>query len=123
MITIENKPSHFNVAILGQFTVSDFREFEEQVLYSARFQGGACLTLDLRAMSGYTIDMVWEEIRFVRNHPQHFSRIAVVTDDQWVSWLAWLFRLYMEADVQLFDDMAEAETWLADAAAQDALET
>lgn len=123
MITIDNKPSHFNVAVLGQFTVADFREFEEHVLYSARFLGGACLSLDLRKMTGYTIDMVWEEIRFVRQHPQHFTRIAVITEDQWVGWLAWLFRLYMEAEVQLFSDMPDAEAWLAEAAAQDSLGT
>ena len=48
--------------------------------------GGAVdLFIDLREMNGVHRRHGLEEIRFARAHPNDFARIAVLTEDQWVS--------------------------------------
>ncbi len=42
MITIQEADNLISVAVFGEFTLADFKEFEEQVLYKSRGdeQGG-----------------------------------------------------------------------------------
>jgi hypothetical protein len=62
----------------------------------------------------YTPDVAWEEIKFFsREHQHDFSNIAVVTDDQWLTWQAWLSRLFVDADIRVFKEYAEAQAWVA----------
>ncbi|WP_374354639.1 STAS/SEC14 domain-containing protein [Chitinimonas sp.] len=100
-------------AVAGDFTIADYREFEENVLYELRFHGQPVnLLFDLTDMLGYTLDVVWEELKFSRAHHADFGRIAVVTTDQWTTWATWVARLFVDSDVQIFDNAAEAERWL-----------
>lgn len=113
MITIEQTENLVNAAVLGEFTIADFKAFEEQSLYKLNSPGTVNLIFDLRAMIGYTVDVVWEEIKFFnREHNHDFNKIAVVTDDQWLTWHAWLSRLFVDADIRVFTDYAEARTWV-----------
>jgi len=41
-----------------------------------------------------------------------FLRIAVLTDNQWISWSAWLSQAFVAADLRVFDDEADARAWL-----------
>ncbi len=66
-------------------------------------------------MAGFTLDVAWEEIKFSRKHAHDFGRIAVLTDDQWMTWSAWLSQLFVEADVVVFNDEPSARV-LAEAA-------
>lgn len=112
MITTSVQNSLINVAVMGEFTLADFKDFEQHVLHSLQFQGGVSLLLDLRDMVAYTLDVAWEEIRFSREHRYDFRKIAVVTSDEWAVWLAWLNRLLVDAEIQAFDDPDTALAWL-----------
>lgn len=112
MITIATQGNLVSVSALGEFTLADYRDFENHVLYELKFQGGVNLLLDLRDMASYTLDVAWEEIRFSREHRYDFRKIAVVTSDEWMIWLAWLNRLFVDADIQVFDDPGLALEWL-----------
>lgn len=113
MITLTQSPHLVNAAVLGEFTLTDFRQFEEQVLSVLQTPGQVNLLLDLRDMISYTVDVAWEEIKFFsRKHPHDFSRIAVVTTDQWRTWQAWLARIFVDADIQVFDDYDSAQDWI-----------
>jgi len=113
MITIEQTDNLVNVAILGEFTLADFKTFEEQSLYKLKSPGTVNLLFDLRAMIDYTVDVAWEEIKFFsREHNHDFSKIAVVTTDQWITWQAWLSRLFVDADIRVFEDYDEAQAWV-----------
>ncbi|MBL0038764.1 MAG: STAS/SEC14 domain-containing protein [Candidatus Nitrotoga sp.] len=114
MITIEQTPTLLNVAVLGEFTLADFKQFEEHALYMLKSPGMANLLFDLRDMINYTVDVAWEEIKFFnREHMHDFSRIAVITDDQWITWQAWLSRMFVDADIRVFTDYEEAKIWAA----------
>lgn len=115
MITVKNDPQNTVLAaVLGEFNLADFKEFEEHAQYALKFNGKANLLLDLRDMTGFTIDVAWQEIRFTREHPADFDKIAVVTDDQWLAWSAWLSRLFTQADLQVFEDYDAALEWIKD---------
>ena len=113
MITTDQKESRVNLTVFGEFTLADYKEFEEVVNYKVKFEGPVSLFFDLREMSGFTIDMALEELRFARAHSHDFTRIAILTDDQWVTWSAWLSKIFVDADTQVFEDADDAEAWLA----------
>lgn len=115
MITIEQFRNTLTVAVFGELTLADYREFEEHVRYKVQFEGPVSVVFDLRDMTGYTLDMAWEEIRFAREHPADFGRVAVVTDDQWIAWTAWLQNFFTEAEVRVFDNVDDARAWVAGA--------
>jgi hypothetical protein len=113
MITIEQTENLVNAAVLGEFTIADLKAFEEQSLYKLKSLGAVNLLFDLRAMVSYTIDVAWEEIKFFRREHNHdFSKIAVVTDNQWITWQAWLSRIFVDADIRVFTDYTEARAWV-----------
>lgn len=116
MITVDHDQSLVTLAVLGEFTLDDFTEFEEYLISKQLFDGSHSLLFDLREMAGFTVDMAVEEIKFSRIHGGDFKRIAVVTDSQWVAWSAWLEQLFVNADLRVFGDSAEARAWLAETA-------
>ena len=112
MIVIQHQSNRVAVNVYGEFTMADFREFEEMVNYKVRFSGPVDLLFDLRQMADFTLDVAWEDIVFARAHPNDFKRIAVVTQSQWVAWSAWLSQIFVSAEMRVFDDDAEANGWL-----------
>ncbi|AMO35479.1 STAS/SEC14 domain-containing protein [Thauera humireducens] len=116
MINIEHRDRLVAVTVFGEFALADYKEFEELVNYKIQFSGPIDLLFDLREMAGFTLDVAWEEIKFSRQHAHDFRRIAVLTDDQWLTWSAWVSQLFVDAQVQVFDDETEARDWLGSAA-------
>lgn len=112
MIVTDHHSSRVDVTVYGEFTLEDYREFEELVDYKIKFEGKVDLFFDLRQMAEITLDVAWEELRFSREHPSDFRRIAVVTQSQWVSWSAWLSQAFVEADLQVFPEPEAALAWL-----------
>lgn len=112
MINTEHTDKMVAVAVFGEFTLADYKEFEEVVNFKVRFEGPVDLYFDLSQMADLTIDVAWEEIKFSRAHPDDFKRVAVVTDSQWVTWSAWLSQTFVSADVEVFDNADEANSWL-----------
>ncbi|MFA6971315.1 MAG: STAS/SEC14 domain-containing protein [Gallionella sp.] len=113
MITIEQTDNLVNAAVLGEFSIADFKTFEEQSLYKLKSPGSLNLLFDLRGMIDYSVDVAWEEIKFFsREHNHDFSKIAVVTDNQWLTWQAWISRLFVDAEICVFTDYDEAKAWV-----------
>lgn len=113
MIVIDHQDHVISIAVFGEFTLADYKEFEELVNYKVKFEGPVNLFFDLRQMAGFTVDVAWEEIKFSRAHAHDFGRIAVLTDSQWVTWSAWLQQIFVDADLRVFDDESGAREWLA----------
>ena len=112
MIVIWQQDKRISVTVYGEFTLADFKEFEETVNHKVGFAGPVDLLMDLRGMASFTVDVAWEDIVFARAHPNDFRRIAVVTQSQWVAWSAWLSQSFVSAETGLFDDEPEAVAWL-----------
>ncbi|MCL2076249.1 MAG: STAS/SEC14 domain-containing protein [Betaproteobacteria bacterium] len=116
MIVIDRKAGRVSVNVYGEFTLEDYREFEEEVNYTIRFEDPVDLCFDLREMTGMTLDVAWEDMRFAHEHAHDFRRIAVISDSQWVSWSAWLTQNFVSADIEVFVAPEDAIIWLDDSA-------
>lgn len=112
MITIQENDNLITVAVFGEFTLTDFREFENQVIYKSRRDGKVNVLFDWRDMVDYTVDVAWEDIKFIREHGSEFNRIAVITENQWQAWGAWVSNLFVDADIRVFSDYSEANAWV-----------
>jgi hypothetical protein len=117
MIAINVKDNIVSMSVLGRFTLEDYKEFEEAVLYGLKFQGVVNLLIDLRDMLSFSLDVAWEEVKFSRQHANDFDRVAILTSNEWIAWSAWVNRLFVDADIELFDDIQQAEAWLKETAA------
>ena len=112
MIVTDHHDKLLTVAVFGEFTLADFQEFEDMVRDMTPSEAALKLFFDLRQMADFTVDVAWEEIKFSRQHPHDFGRIAVLTDSQWVTWSAWLTKIFVDAELNVFTDEAEARAWL-----------
>lgn len=112
MIAIDHQDHLISVTVLGEFTLADFQEFEALVLRLTQPGHALRLLMDLREMAGFTLDMAWEEVKFSRSHGQDFERIAIVSDSEWVTWSAWLQRLFVSAAIHVEHDIEDARAWL-----------
>jgi len=115
MIATNQQNNIATVTVFGEFTLADYKEFEELFNFSVKFTGSVHLLFDLRQMADFTVDMAWEEIKFARAHAHDFGRIAVLTDSQWVAWSAWLSQAFVNADLRVFANEEEARAWLEEA--------
>jgi hypothetical protein len=113
MIKLDTNGNQIAVTVMGQFTLDDYHEFEQAVAYGVQFQGAVSVLFDLRDMLSYSVDVAWEELKFSRAHKNDFDRIAILTGDEWVAWSMWINRLFMSADIRLFDDLEMAQDWIA----------
>ena len=112
MIAIDHSGKLVTVTVLGGFVLADYREFEDMVRSTLVPGGKVSLLIDLRQMAGFTVDVAWEDIKYTRSHPDDFDKIAVVTHSQWMIWSAWLSQMFVNADLRVFDDDADACAWL-----------
>jgi hypothetical protein len=112
MIVIQHQNRRVLVNVYGEFSLVDFKEFEEMVESTVCSEGPVDLLMDLREMADFTVDVAWEDIVFARSHPDDFKCIAVVTHSQWVAWSAWLSQIFVSAGMRIFDGDAEAVAWL-----------
>ena len=112
MIVIEEQSDLLKASFYAELSLADFQEFENAVQRELKQAPKIKLLLDLTKMSGYTVDVAWEDIRFTRAHAHDFRRIAVVTTSAWVTWLGWLPSAFTDAEIKHFDDAAAAGAWL-----------
>ena len=112
MIVIQQENKRVIVNVYGEFTLADYKEFEDAVNYQVKFEGPVDLLFDLREMADFTLDVAWEDLVFAREHANDFNRIAVLTNSQWVAWSAWLPKIFVRADLQVFGEEGEARAWL-----------
>ena len=112
MISIEHEGSLTVVGVFGEFNVGDFRKFEQEVGTQLKAQGQVNLLIDLSGMLKYTIDVALEDIRFAREHARDVGRIAIISQQDMVAWVALLTSLFIDAELKVFDSEELARKWL-----------
>lgn len=112
MITIEENNDLLKVAVFGELTLADYQELEKSILHGLENSPRIKLFFDLTTMSGFTVDVAWEDIKFVGKHVHDFQRIAIASKDQWVTWTSWINAAFTDAEVRIFDNPNEAMAWV-----------
>jgi len=65
---------------------------------------------------GYSAGAIWDDLRFGLGHLTTFSRLALVTDEDWLRHGAKFFGLLMHTEVMVFrnSELDEAKTWIVE---------
>ncbi len=114
MITLRQQGNAIIAVVFGEFQLADYRELEQAIDVS-RKQASALpvdLMIDLSAMASYTLDVLWEDLRYTRKHSHDFGRIAVVVGSELAGWASWLAQAFVDADFRAFDAYPAALDWL-----------
>lgn len=114
MITTEVFADRLEMRVFGRLNVQECREFEELSDYRLHFSGPLDLLLDLRELESCSLDALVEQIRYGRMHAHDFSRIAIVSTSGLVAWTALLSQVFVDAEIQVFEDLEEAQHWLGE---------
>ncbi|MEN3112509.1 STAS/SEC14 domain-containing protein [Uliginosibacterium paludis] len=112
MITTDVLPDRVEMRAYGIVTLSDCKTFEQISDRRVEMHQPLDLLVDLRAMTECSLEVALEELRYVRAHRADFRRMAVLTDDQMVTWSAWLTQFFSEADIRVFQTERAARRWL-----------
>ncbi len=112
MIVVNEVDDLLELHVYGELTLADYRGFEEAVGRELKAAPKIKLLLDLTRMTGYTLDVAWEEIKFTRAHAHDFQRIAIVSDTQLAPWLSWVSAAFSDAETGIFDNRDSAIVWL-----------
>ncbi len=98
--------------------VSDV-EFEEVARKLERFiarHGKVRLLEVVKSFGGMSPASFWEDMKFALRHLNDFSRCAVVTDEQWMTWLAKAATVIAPGAVKTFhlNEIDTARGWLTE---------
>ena len=59
MIVTDHQPNHISVTVYGEFSLADYKEFEDLVNFKVKFEGRST-SFDLRQMGDFTLDVAWD---------------------------------------------------------------
>lgn len=114
MIVIEQEKDLLKAHVYSDMTLADFQEFESAVTDELKQYEHVNILLDLSSMTGFSLDVALEELRFNKRHARDYQKIAVITESQWLTWASWLAAAFVTAEVRQFDDIDSACAWLAE---------
>lgn len=112
MITVQHEGPLTIIGVFGTFEIEDFKRIETEVGRQLRSLGKIDLMVDLRGMLNYTLDVALEDIKFTREHAHDVGRLAILSDKDSVVWPALLSRLFVRAEIQVFDSEEGARDWI-----------
>lgn len=116
MITLQHEGSLSVIGVFGTLEIEDFKRLEDEVERQLEQHGRIDLLVDLGGMLDWTLDTALEDFRFMRDHPRDVGRIAILSTRESVIWSALLSRLFMKAEVRVFDDESAARAWMDEVA-------
>lgn len=114
MISIQNTDYGLDVAIFNEFTLDDFKAFEQAILTRVKQGDRPSLLIDLTNVLDFTIDMAIEELRFTFEHDSEIGKIAIAVTDTWMNIAAHLAGWFVENTLKYFDNAEEARAWIAE---------
>ncbi|WP_434779185.1 STAS/SEC14 domain-containing protein [Neisseria sp. Ec49-e6-T10] len=112
MVQIEEQKYGLKVTLSESFTLEDFKQFEQSLINRTHQVHRPDLLLDLSCLEDFTLDMAWEQMRFVRAHEHDFGRVAVVVNDIWMKVGAHISNLLTAQHAKFFDTVPMAQNWL-----------
>jgi len=112
MITVQHEGPLTIIGVFGTFEIEDFKRIETEVGQQLRTMARIDLMVDLRGMLDYTLDVALEDIKFTRQHAHDVGRVAILSEKESVVWTALLSRLFVRAEIQVFDSEDGAREWI-----------
>ena len=106
----------FEVVVDGYVTREDYKDVVEKLNKFADRHGKVRLLENVKSFGGMDIGVFWDDLVYVFNHLEDFTRCAVVSDKAWVAWFSKVAALAGKCEVRSFsaEDEKEALNWLSE---------
>ena len=104
------------VVAIGEVTASDYEQVKIAVNAAVQMVGRVRLLLQVApGFTGHSAE-AWNEARMGVIHFTDWEKIAVVTDEGWISGTVILLRFFASCPVKIFgnDALAEAKAWIVE---------
>jgi len=117
MLTLEHVPGTdiIELTIDGAFTRADFDRVVEQTEELIREHGTLRVVEIIRGIGTIEPSALWADLKWEPRHIRCFSRVAVVADKRWVSWMVGALGVFLPMKLRCFhhDELDEARAWIA----------
>lgn len=113
LTTSESTPV-LEVVVSGKLTHEDFQDLVPEVETMVRRHGKIRVLMDMIDFHGWEVTALWDDARFACQHFRDITRIAMVGDHIWESWMSKFCRPFTAAEVRYFDwhDILKARAWV-----------
>jgi hypothetical protein len=108
-------PSVIGFEVAGKLTAEDYHEILLPAIQNAAASGGVKIVIVMPAFEGFAAGAFWQDLKMGIENWRAWSRIALVTDVDWMrrgtEWFGWM----TPGDVKHFplDQRAQAIDWAA----------
>jgi hypothetical protein len=117
IVEIEGLPSDVvGLDIKGLITSQDYTQTLVPLVTEKEKKHGKlkmiCILGDY--FDGYSPGAMWDDLRFGFSHVTTFSKLALVTDQEWIRNSAKFFGMFMPTEVMVFDlaELDDAKSWI-----------
>ncbi len=66
---------------------------------------------EVQEVADYSIEALWEDVKFDFKHASDFSRAAIIGDKAWIDWLTVLAKPFTTAEIKYFDFTQREQAW------------
>lgn len=113
MLTVMDD-SYYNVIgfeITGQMTLDDIEIMADQLESIMDCFGKVRLLVHLRDFAGFQHGVIWEDVKFSRQHRDAIARLAVVAPTRWQRLVASMLSPLVNAQTKIVDEEHAQEAW------------
>jgi SpoIIAA-like len=112
---VENMPAGtIGLEAVGQITAEDYRDVLVPSVEAALETGDVRLLYVLDEGAEYSAGAMWADSKLWSKHLKSWSRVAVVSDADWLERSIHAFGWMMPGEIKVFepDEVDDAKTWL-----------
>lgn len=101
----------------GDLTRADYDRLADHLDAMIRAHGKIRMIEIIKRIGHLEASAVWKDLKWGPSHLKSFSHVAVVADQKWIEWMITPFRMFVSAEIEVFqlDELEKARAWIRDA--------
>ncbi|RIJ36915.1 SpoIIAA family protein [Pontibacter oryzae] len=97
--------------VSGNVNRSDYDMMLPVLEERIRQHGKVRVYAEVQDVEEYTLQALWEDIKFDLKHATDFSKVALIGDRKWIDWLTTMAKPFTSAKLRYFDYSDRNEAW------------
>lgn len=98
-------------SISGNVSRSDYNVMPPLLEERIKQHGKIRVYAEVQDVEEYTLQALWEDIKFDMKHATDFSKAALVGDQKWIDWLTTMAKPFTTAKLRYFDYSERTQAW------------
>lgn len=107
-----NESHIYAFKVKGKLEADDYKVFRPRLEKLITKERPLSLLIKLENFEGWTAKAAWEDMKIGFKHHDDFLRIAIVGETLWEKLMSGFGDLFMQTEVQYFEDESKALSWL-----------